>query len=224
LDEAEAENYAEAVNNSIGALPLNVVENHYVWIEGQSWGSDGVNSGTVSYPHGATDPASVSVDALEYRLDSNIVPAGCNDAADITFSTTSDDAFGLCFFVQVSNPGVQEAMQVKYWYNPGGDDSAGNAVGFHKLSGATTAFHDGADYNEDPSEAIGIVTVDNLQGDRVWNDDDGDVALDFMQTNANDLHVCAKRGVCDYDTGVCDCFSGYSGVRCDDQNAIAYSY
>merc|ERR1712146_727298 len=73
------------------------------------------------------------------------------------------------------------------------------------------------------------VNVDQLEyrldkENRKWNERDGDVSKLFISESTVELAVCSKRGLCDYDTGMCDCFSGYSGIRCDDQNAIAYSY
>jgi hypothetical protein len=75
-----------------------------------------------------------------------------------------------------------------------------------------------------PTDATNLVTVQDLQGNRAWNPADGDVSLAFLSENIWNMDVCSKRGLCDYDTGLCDCFSGYSGNRCDDQNAIAFSF
>jgi len=35
--------------------------------------------------------------------------------------------------------------------------------------------------------------------------------------NANDLHPkveCSNRGICDRQTGFCECFDGYDGIAC----------
>ena len=32
---------------------------------------------------------------------------------------------------------------------------------------------------------------------------------------------CSNRGLCDYDVGVCTCFSGYTGDACQEQSLIS---
>jgi hypothetical protein len=45
-------------------------------------------------------------------------------------------------------------------------------------------------------------------------------SLTYANTEAVE---CSNRGLCDYTSGTCACFSGYSGVACEAQNALAGS-
>jgi len=239
--------HAEAVNQSIGALPLGAVENRYVWTVGTTYTAGAAddhavdptfNSAEVSklkyyvYPRDWASvktpavPISTPVEQLAYRLDEKIIPAGCQ-GVDIT-GTTAIQQYGLCMFIQLENPGIQTALKVQYFYNPYTEAVAAGNVEAHVVSGQTSGFNTLAitDVTDKvlPDEPLYLVTIQNLQSDRKWNAADGDVSKLFIKEQINELDICSKRGLCDYDTGMCDCFSGYSGIRCDDQNAIAYSY
>lgn len=236
--------HAESVNQSLGALPRSAIENKYVWAVGTEYKTDGAAeeftiSGTgatavkqkwMTYPKDwkkvkGADPLSVAVDQLEYRLDEEVIPAGCK-GKDIK-GTAAAQQYGLCLFVQIENPGVQQALKVQYFYNPKTTSTRALTLETEVVSGQTVGFNSkGIDETDvvpvtDPTY---LVTVQDLQSDREWNSRDGDVSKLFISKSITKLAMCSKRGLCDYDTGMCDCFSGYSGIRCDDQNAIAYSY
>merc|ERR1712149_131555 len=196
--------HAEAVNQSLGALPRGAIENKYVWA---------VKGG------GATDPLSTPVDQLEYRLDEQIIPDGCQGVS--ATGTAANVQYGLCLFIQIENPGVQKALKVQYFYNPTlNSDRNEKDLITNVVSGETSGDHalriNAAGTAVVPDKAINLVTVQDLQEDRVWNPNDGDVSKLFISEDVTVLDMCSKRGLCDYDTGMCDCFSGYSGIRCDD--------
>jgi len=221
---AKLETYAEAINNSLAALPNEAVNNHYVWTVGQVLDAIGDVDTNSYYPEANYAGQSVFVDSLNFRLDLQVVPDFCLDDA---FVRGTDHIAGLCTFVKINNPGKQNALQVKGWYTPTGDID-GVDYTFETLNfGATNFVDDHAALIAGSGDALTdgpLVVVDDVQGDRVWNGDDGDVTFDFTANNIRDLDVCSKRGVCDYSTGLCKCFSGYSGVRCDTQNSISFSY
>lgn len=58
---------------------------------------------------------------------------------------------------------------------------------------------------QDPTTAV--ITDDNVNGG----------------ASTNLCHVdCANRGICDFETGVCKCFTGYAGESCATQDALSF--
>jgi len=55
-----------------------------------------------------------------------------------------------------------------------------------------------------------------------WIDSTDDTGYVVPTDSDARLHVCSKRGLCDYTTGMCNCFAGYTGAGCGSQNALAF--
>jgi len=238
--EQSLEEHAESVNQSIGSLPRDAIENKYVWTVGTTYSNVGKAENAANivptqkwqiYPQDwevvtTNAPHSVAVDQLEYRLDASVIHDGCK-GVDID-GTVDVTQYGLCVFIQIENPGVQHALKVQYFYNPYTTSTRADPLSTEVVSGQTRGFNakriDETDDKFSPDDPLYLVTVQDLQADRQWNKNDGDVSKMFIAEGITALDMCSKRGLCDFDTGMCDCFSGYSGIRCDDQNAIAYSY
>merc|ERR550537_265555 len=85
FDAQSQQEHAESVNQSLGMLPRGAIENKYVWTVGTEYTDGAAKEFTLAdsskqkwrtYPKDFTG-ASVSVDQLEYRLDEQIIHAGC---------------------------------------------------------------------------------------------------------------------------------------------------
>jgi len=172
-------------------------------------------------------PKSAYVNSLDYRLDLSItkkvdqITEGTNAAREINFDGTDTQAFGLALFVKLPGPGINAPLQVRYWYTPESKLGAKD-VKYAHLEGTSTV----GTFTDDSALFLkqDLVLVQDLVPKRTWNADDGDSAMEFSKVKTADLPYCSNRGICDFESGICNCFSGYTGLRCDTQNAVTYSY
>jgi len=244
--------HAEATNESLGALPLGAIENKYVWTVGteytpavgkatsinmEAWlgagnGNNGVKA--AQYPRdfyqGGAKPETPShfTESLDFRLDQQVIPAACK-GVDLSIDNSPAEQYGLCMFIQISNPGVQHPLKVQSFWKPSlAGDTAGKLIEHEIVSAQTKGFNgntalDDAKNKVNPGDSQYLATVMELNTHRVWNPTDGDVSKAFITKPITDLAYCSKRGLCDESTGECRCFSGYTGTACNAQNAISYS-
>lgn len=67
--------------------------------------------------------------------------------------------------------------------------------------------------------------ADTVGDGSTWSDNTGIVTLFHFEPKIEGTYEyvsqCSNRGLCNTDTGTCDCFSGYTGDDCSSQNALA---
>jgi len=164
---------------------------------------------------------SVYVNSLDFRLDLTITGKVDQTGRTLNFDGTDTESFGLALFVKLPGPGVSEPLQVRYWYTPESKLEEKD-VKYSHVEGTSTP----GSFTADTALFLkqDLIVVQDLVPKRTWNPDDGDSAFEFSKTKVADLPFCSNRGICDFESGVCNCFSGYTGLRCDTQNAVTYSY
>jgi len=152
-------------------------------------------------------------------------------------------AEGLCIFISSSNK-VTTNYVITYTTNPEVSVTADGATYTNykaqTMTGYSTSIERSAVATDDPFTVgyasnfnvlaegtyidgtdIPVVTVEEVGIHRYWDvNKDGYPAKSYTGFNVDE---CSRRGLCDYETGECQCFSGYTGVACSSQNSIASS-
>ena len=168
--------------------------------------------------------------------------AACGQATQISSNVTDVSAEGLCIFISSSNK-VTTNYAVTYSTNPevsvttGGVESVYSAQTMtgYSTSITRTAMATGrpksdtyvAGFTVDSAgtyidgTTIPVVTVEEVGKHRYWDVNiDGYPKKDYAGFSSDE---CSRRGLCDYESGECQCFSGYTGVACSSQNSISLS-
>lgn len=143
----------------------------------------------------------------------------------LSFSAEAPAFAGLSLFLYFSESTIETAPNVDYSFNNyAADHYAGDLFADQGAVGETI---EGISNGMGAYTSHSLVHVSDVTGDRSWDisyhgrrayflDDASDTSTGV------DTHTCAKRGICDYTTGLCDCFSGFTGDNCAIQNALAF--
>lgn len=182
------------------------------------WGVHGSNVfPSATNKDGSGTNKAVFVDSQRFRLDTGISTAAKN--------VCGAGKLGLCLFIQNNNHGKQAAYRVDFWYNGLKDGGKSTELVKAVTSGRTTGFASfGSSDKASGTDELDLVTVVDVQTNRAWKTADGDVSKTFITKAQTELDSCSNRGLCDYTTGLCGCFAGYTGLACTEQNSIAYTY
>jgi len=136
---------------------------------------------------------------------------------------------GLSLFLYFNSPALETAPRVDYSFNNMASDAFTSANIFNNEVKGVGVGETISSVSGGSGDYIShsLVEVIDRGGDRVWDvsfhgrqafflEDGSDTSTGVM------THVCAKRGLCDYSSGLCDCFSGFTGANCATQNALAF--
>jgi len=139
-------------------------------------------------------------------------------AVKIAEKYTNCKANNLCIFITIPEPIGTKKMTVNYKFKTlirAGTDAKLEPDDYTKSWGKEISNHasEGADSP--------IVSVKEVGTDRHWHTlIDGTPIIDFWSDTP--LYDCSRRGLCDYETGSCKCFDGYSGYKCQERSVLGY--
>lgn len=168
--------------------------------------------------------------------------AECGQVTQQEASSEDMGAEGLCIFISSTNK-VSNNYVVTYNTNPMvtvNDGVVNTTYMARTMTGYSTSIQRSAMSTGSASDGdnvhnyvvlsegtyidgsmIPVVTVEEVGEHRYWDTYvDGYPKRGYTGFNADE---CSRRGLCDYESGECQCFSGYTGVACSSQNSISFS-
>jgi len=165
---------------------------------------------------------SIAVNDINYRFPYWIAEGSTSDqgAAAAAKAYTNCDEAAVCVFITLPEAVGTKVMNVNYKFKPsivalkGGksDDFVADSYQLTKMPEVSS--HSGPG-------SLGYVTVKEVGTSRNWHKlIDGTPIIKFNSNTP--LYACSRRGLCDYETGECKCFAGYSGYKCQSKSVLGY--
>merc|ERR1711881_581940 len=166
---------------------------------------------------------SLAVNDQKYRFpywiaSSSTLAGGANGAA-LAKAYTNCDADNLCVFITIPEPEGKKDMTVNYKFKTLiRTQKATGAEGFKPNEYTTSLAREVSNINGGTGA---LVSVEEVGTSRTWHKlIDGTPIISY--NSDQELHDCSRRGLCDFETGKCKCFDGYSGYKCQERSVLGY--
>jgi len=162
---------------------------------------------------------SLAVNDHRYRFPYFISPENTEAGAALAASYTNCEANALCVFITIPEPQGEKALSVNYKFKSTIRTLAIASEGLmHPAHYYTSLAREISNVNDATGS---LVSVEEVGSARYWHKlIDGTPIISY---NSNqDLHDCSRRGLCDFETGKCKCFDGYSGYKCQERSVLGY--
>lgn len=222
---------ASDVEAAIEALPNNVVQDvqvSYAFFGVNADGSAHITDGVadVSYTIDGTCDALATSDtapsggcigmprswAITFITNSGNIPSLSMRYSVVTAGGTTDSFDGTVSSIEFCASGNNCAVL----------GAAGSGSGTEDLHIASVLLGWAAVGDTDGTgEAVYRSSTDGESTVVVTNDDSVHVFLNTGREGSQENAICSNRGICDYESGLCKCFNGFTDDDCSVQNALA---
>jgi len=162
---------------------------------------------------------SVAVNDHRYRFPYFLSPDDTTEGvAPLAKKYTNCAQNALCIFITIPEPEGTKDLTVNYKFK----------TTFRTMTAVETNFKPD-DYTTSLAREVSnvagatnsIVSVSEVGSGRYWHKlIDGTPIIEY--NSKQPLHDCSRRGLCDFETGTCKCFDGYSGYKCQERSVLGY--
>jgi len=168
------------------------------------------------------DGKSVAVNDVKYRFPyfigpNNKISGDANGGADLAADYSYCAKNNLCIFITIPEPEGSKDLSVNYKFKT----LIRTAVAEKDFKPEEYTTSLAREVSNVDGGAHALVQVEQVGSDRDWHKlIDGTPIIKYVDNQP--LHDCSRRGLCDFETGKCKCFDGYSGYKCQEKSVLGY--
>jgi len=161
---------------------------------------------------------SAAVNDHKYRFPYFISPDDATKGpADLAAAYTNCAKDSLCIFITIPEPEGNKDLTVNYKFKT----LIRTAIAEKDLKPSEYTTSLAREISNVNDGVNALVKVSQVGSDRYWHKlIDGTPIIKYKDDQK--LHDCSRRGLCDFETGKCKCFDGYSGYKCQEKSVLGY--